>query len=138
MKICAVLCVCVHAFERTTSCFPWKFLIFTHYKTQKYSPLIHKSMFLAKISNHFWQISNFSVQDICIMLVRVLVTQSYLTLCNPMNCNQPTASVHGLLQARVQEQVAIPLQRIYLTQGLNFSLLCLLHYRKILYRWATR
>ena len=35
------------------------------------------------------------------------VTQSCLTLCNPMDCNLPGSSVHGILQARVLEWVAI-------------------------------
>ena len=32
---------------------------------------------------------------------KVLVTQSCLTLCNPMDCNTPGSSVHGILQARI-------------------------------------
>ena len=36
-----------------------------------------------------------------------LVAQSRLTLCNPMNCNPPGFSVHGILQARILEWVAI-------------------------------
>ena len=31
-----------------------------------------------------------------------------LTLCNPMDCSLPGSSVHGILQARKQEWVAIP------------------------------
>ena len=37
----------------------------------------------------------------------VLVTQSCLTLCDPMDCSLPGSSVHGILQARIQEQVVI-------------------------------
>ena len=37
-----------------------------------------------------------------------LVTQSCLTLCNPMECSPPVSSVHGILQARILEWVAIP------------------------------
>ena len=63
--------------------------------------------------------------------------QSCPTLCDPMVCNPPGSSVRGLLQARILEWVAIPSSRwIFLTQGLNLSLLCLLHYRWILYCWA--
>ena len=29
--------------------------------------------------------------------------QSYPTLCDPMDCNQPGSSVHGILQARIME-----------------------------------
>ena len=37
--------------------------------------------------------------------------QSYLTLCNPMDCNPPDSSVHGIFQARILEWVAIPFSR---------------------------
>ena len=37
--------------------------------------------------------------------------QLCLTLCNPMGCNQPGSSVHGILQARILEQVAMPSSR---------------------------
>ena len=33
---------------------------------------------------------------------------SDLTLCDPMDCSPPGSSVHGILQARVLEWVAIP------------------------------
>ena len=39
--------------------------------------------------------------------VKVLVAQSSLTLCNPMDCSTPDSSVHGILQARILEWVAI-------------------------------
>ena len=43
--------------------------------------------------------------------VKVLVAQSCLTLCNPMDCSPPDFSVHGILQARILEWVAIPFSR---------------------------
>ena len=46
--------------------------------------------------------------SLSISLERNLVTQSYLTLCNPMDCSPPGFSVHGILQARILEWVAIP------------------------------
>ena len=33
------------------------------------------------------------------------------TLCDPMDCNPPGSSVHGILQARILEWVAIPSSR---------------------------
>ena len=33
--------------------------------------------------------------------------QSCLTLCNPMDCSLPGSSVHGILQARILEWVAL-------------------------------
>ena len=41
-------------------------------------------------------------------LVLCLVTQSCLTLCDPMDCSPPGSSVHGILQARILEWVAMP------------------------------
>ena len=41
----------------------------------------------------------------------VLVTQSCPTLCDPMDCSPPDSSVHGILQARILEWVAIPFSR---------------------------
>ena len=39
--------------------------------------------------------------------VKVLVAQSCPTLCDPMACSPPGSSVHGILQARIVEWVAI-------------------------------
>ena len=40
-----------------------------------------------------------------------LVTQSCLTLCDPLNCSLPGFSVHGILQTRIMEWVAMPSSR---------------------------
>ena len=45
------------------------------------------------------------------IVVVVLVTQSYPTLCDPMDCSLRGSSVHGILQARILEWVAIPFSR---------------------------
>ena len=42
------------------------------------------------------------------MKVKVIVTQSCLTLCDPVDCSLPGSSVHGILQARILELVACP------------------------------
>jgi len=39
------------------------------------------------------------------------VAQSYPTLCKPVDCSLPGSSVHGILQARILEWVAIPFFR---------------------------
>ena len=43
--------------------------------------------------------------------VKMLVAQSCLTLCKPMHCSPPGSSVHGILQARILERVAMPSSR---------------------------
>ena len=60
------------------------------------------------------------------------VTQLRPTLCDLcIHCSPPGSSVHGVLQARILEWVAIPAsQGIFLTQGSNPGLL---HYKQILY-----
>ena len=45
------------------------------------------------------------------MKAKVLVTQLCPTLCDPMDCSPPGSSVHGIFQARILEQVAIPFSR---------------------------
>ena len=39
------------------------------------------------------------------------VAQSCPTLCNPMDCSPPGSSVHGILQAKIVEWVAMPSSR---------------------------
>ena len=73
---------------------PWSLLVI---KVQSDSPFLkirEKSIFVLRV----WK-------------VKVLVTQSCLTLCNPMDCSPPGSSVHAVLQARILEWVAIPFSR---------------------------
>ena len=49
----------------------------------------------------------FSVQ----LSVVVLFTKLCLALCDPTNCSLPGSSIHGILQARVLEWVAISFSR---------------------------
>ena len=43
--------------------------------------------------------------------MKVLVAQSCLTLRDPIDCGPPGSSVHGILQARTLERVAMPSSR---------------------------
>ena len=61
----------------------------------------------------------------------MLVAQSCLTLCNPKDRSPPGSSVHGILQSRILDWVAIPFSReIFLTLGSNPGLP---HCKQILY-----
>ena len=42
------------------------------------------------------------------LCVRAKSFQSCPTLCNPVNCSSPASPVHGILQARILEWVAVP------------------------------
>ena len=43
--------------------------------------------------------------------MKVKVTQSCPTLCDPMDCSLPASSVHGILQARILGWVTVPFSR---------------------------
>jgi len=43
--------------------------------------------------------------------MKVLITQSCLTLGDPMDCSPPGSPVHGIVQARILEWAAIPVSR---------------------------
>ena len=49
----------------------------------------------------------------------VSVTQSCPTLCDPMDCRLPVSSVHGILQTRMLEWVAIPFSRALSDPGIE-------------------
>ena len=63
----------------------------------------------------------------------MLVAQLCPTLCDPLDCSPPGSSVHGVLQARILEWVAIVFSR-----GSSWSSDWTLHCRQILYCLCTR
>ena len=81
-----------------------------------------------KVKVWSWQ-TGFTLQ-ILPTFVLVKSLQSCLTLCNPVDCSLPGSSVHGILQARILEWVAMSFSRgIVPIQGSNPCLLCLLHWQ---------
>ena len=78
----------------------------------KVRPLEHRAEQWENLRSK-WKIS----QDIschvysAFVCVCVLVAQLCLILCNPMDCSPPGSSVHGILQARILEWVAMPSTR---------------------------
>ena len=70
---------------------------------------------------------------LCVLRCAQLL-QSCLTLCDPMDCSPPGSSVHGILQARILEWVAMPSSKgIFPTQESNMYPWHLLHCRQVLY-----
>ena len=59
-------------------------------------------LFVAGDQNTGTSASTWKLCEVC-----VLVAQSYPTLCDPMYCRPPGSSVHGILQMRILEWVAI-------------------------------
>ena len=56
-----------------------------------------------------WNTGNIAV--LSLSLEWVLITQACPTLCDPLDCNPPGSSVHGILQARILKWVAFPFSR---------------------------
>ena len=54
---------------------------------------------ISYVTNRFSAITCFLTSSMC----ACLVAQSFLTLCDPMDCSPPGSSIHGILQARIQE-----------------------------------
>ena len=48
---------------------------------------------------------------VCVCVCVCVCAQSHPTLCNPMDCSPPVSSVHGILQAKVLEWLAISCSR---------------------------
>ena len=76
---------------------------------------LHSLSCITDISSIFWSIIfqeiTFHVTYKLLVCVYVLVTQSCLTLCDPMDCSSPGSSIHGNLQKRILEWVAMPFSR---------------------------
>ena len=83
--------------------------------SSKASILLCSAFFIVQLSHpYMWvQLSIKMYRSLCMNLekVKVLVTQSCPILCNLMNYSPPDSFVHGILQARILEWVAIPFSR---------------------------
>ena len=61
------------------------------------------------ISYQFYRINFYTkIPDSQYACMHVKLLQSYITLCNLMNCGLPSSSVHGILQVRMLEWAALP------------------------------
>ena len=71
------------------------------YKVKTLLPHLSISLYYIFMDSSFiqWFISHY---------VQCLVTQSYLTLCDPKDGSPPGSSVHGILQARILELPCLP------------------------------
>ena len=81
------------------------------------------------LSSYLINISNFLlICSVFTVFKSSEVTQSCLTLCDPMDHSPPGSSVHGIFQARILEWVAMP-SSTGSSQESNLCLLCLLHWQ---------
>ena len=75
---------------------------------------------------------------VCVCVYMLSVSQSCLTLFDPLDCSPPGSSVHGIFWARILEWVAISSSRVSSQPRNPTSISCIfyLHFGQILYRWA--
>ena len=72
----------------------------------------------------------------CIVCAVCSVIQSRPTLCNLMDCSHPSSSVHGISQAKIREQVAMPFSTGSSEPRDQTHVSCI--GRQVLYHWAIR
>ena len=75
-----------------------------------YIPCVYTTFFaLIHLSIYAWIVSTFYLLWTILLWIKKWseVTQSCPTLCDPVDCSPPGSSIHGILQARILEWVAI-------------------------------
>ena len=83
------------------------------------------SRYLSNLTNQAsWKHDTESLTTYCAKYL-----QSCPTLCDPMDCSSPGSRVHRILQADTGVGCHFLFQGIFLTQGSNPCLLCLLHWQ---------
>ena len=75
------------------------------------SQMLAECFFICCLSSMMMMMMTMMMMMCVCMCVCVLAAQLCLTLCEPMNCSLPGSSVHGILQARTLEWIAIPFFR---------------------------
>ena len=70
------------------------------------APPILENLIAIYIPISFWRFLTFSL-SYTVAVMRAKLLQSCSTLCDPMDCSPPGFSVHGILQARILEWVAM-------------------------------
>ena len=80
------------------------------------------------VAQHLWALVSSSIKYVWVCVC--VCAQLCLTLCDPTDCNPPGCSVHGSFWAKNTGVGChfLP-QGIFLTQGLNPHLSCLLHWQ---------
>ena len=63
------------------------------------------------VGNDHWKTKKVQLMVNLRCCVCAKLLQSYLILCDPVDHSPPGSSVHGILQARIRERVAMPSSR---------------------------
>ena len=102
--------------QTQVSCIAGRF--FTIQVTRESSKVIILIIALLRYNSHTIQLiyQQYSIQWILVCSQNsapfiIVVAQSCLTLCHPMDCSLPGSSVHGIFQARILEWLAISFSR---------------------------
>ena len=117
-SVCVCVCVCVYS-KVNQLCIrihPLIFRFFSHIGKGNGTPLQYSCLENPmEVITEYWiefpVLYNRSLLVIRFTDEKVLVAQSCPTLCDPMDCSPPGSSVHGILQARILEWVAMPSSR---------------------------
>ena len=86
----------------------WKIVYICQY-SEKSDPFLGKYLVIRNIS--FWYTLEKNKLLLAVYIMKVLVAQLCPVLRYPMDCSLPGSSVHGIVQARILEWVAIPFSR---------------------------
>ena len=66
---------------------------------------------LLRWSYDFYSLQTLFIRKFLCKFLWEWLSLCHVCLCDPMDCSLPGSSVHGILQARIQEWVAIPFSR---------------------------
>ena len=105
-------------------------MLFTNIQLTQHHLL--KRLFFVQQTSVKFSSPNMNIESSC------LSPQSYATLCDPVNCNPPGSSLHGIFQAKILDRVAVFFSRgsSWPRDGTHVSWVSYVG-RCILYRWAT-
>ena len=97
------------------SLYTWCYITLKTWNSKKYYKfqiILYKGKKKIHLSYQVWLFNNFILSLLLMKVkVKVLVSQSCPTLCDPMNCSLPGFPVHGILLARALEWVAVTFSR---------------------------
>ena len=103
----------------------WPFSIFLPFIGRCIVELGQFTKYPVSPSRKIWLITSYNVKKTLNSIWHAKSPQLCQTLCNPIDCSPPDPSVHGILQARIQECIAIPFFRG--SSQLRDPTLCLLN-----------
>ena len=97
---------------------------------------VNSKIFVVLQTYLIYLLSSFYLPQYC-WTVLCLVAQSCPTLWNPLDCSPPGSSVHGILQARILEWVAVLSSRGSFWPRDWTSVSCLLAAQVLLWKWKS-